>query len=60
MQLKEAIEYVENYQRWRRGAEIEQPNPTKLGIAIDILIENVKRIKSKKIVAFPVTEKRFR
>jgi len=48
MQLKEAIEYVENYQRWRRGAEIEQPNPTKLGIAIEILIENVKRIKSKK------------
>ena len=48
MQLKEAIEYVENYQRWRRGAEIDQPNPTQLGIAIEILIENVKRIKTKK------------
>ena len=48
MQLKEAIEQVKEYQAWRRGAETPQPNPTQLGIAIEILIENVKRIKSKK------------
>lgn len=48
MQLKEAIEQVKEYQAWRRGAETPQPNPTQLGIAIDILIANVERIKSKK------------
>ncbi len=39
MTLKEAIELLQKHQQWRRGADIDMQNPTQLGIAIDILIE---------------------
>lgn len=35
MKIKNIINYLIYYQRWRRGANIEQPNPTEIGEAID-------------------------
>lgn len=35
---------LERYNLWRRGAEdIEQPNPTKLGILIDEVVEELRK-----------------
>lgn len=42
MGTKEIIEYLEYYQRWRRGADIPQPDPKELGKVIDYTIECLK------------------
>lgn len=42
MTIKEAIKTTEKFNRWRRGANIEMPNPTEIGIAIDMLIDVAK------------------
>lgn len=35
---------LERYNKWRRGAEdIEQPNPTELGILIDDVVKELRR-----------------
>ena len=39
MNLNEAVELLENYNKWRRGAEIPQPNPTEVGVAISVVLE---------------------
>ena len=43
MTIQEAIKIVEYASRWRRGEDIEMPNPKEYGIAIDILIEFSKQ-----------------
>jgi hypothetical protein len=36
MTIKETIEFIRHYNRWRRGDEsIEQPHPRQIGISID-------------------------
>jgi hypothetical protein len=40
--LQSAITTLETYNSWRRGAEIEQPNPTEIGEAIDIVLTELK------------------
>ena len=42
MNSQQIADYLEYYNRWRRGAEIPQPDPTELGIFID---EAVKMLK---------------
>jgi hypothetical protein len=35
---------LERYNKWRRGAEdIEQPNPTELGILIDEVVKELRK-----------------
>lgn len=41
MDIKEARNILFKFNQWRRGAEIEQPNPTQIGIVIDTLINYV-------------------
>lgn len=36
--LKDSIEYVSKYNQWRRGAEIPQPDPKTLGLAIETVL----------------------
>ena len=44
MTLQEAIEILDNHNKWRRGDEIIQMiNPTDLGIAIDICLKELKK-----------------
>lgn len=39
MTRQEAITTLNHYNKWRRGEEIPQPDPTLIGIAIDKAIE---------------------
>jgi hypothetical protein len=45
MKVTEAIAILEQYNRWRRDNEgIEpMPNPNQVGIAIDVLLNEVKK-----------------
>ena len=46
MNLEEAVKIVENYNLWRRDTEekgYEMPDPKDLGIAIDILVNCIKK-----------------
>ena len=42
MELKEAINILERYNRWRRGADIQMENTKDIGIAIDTVINYFK------------------
>lgn len=44
----EAIEYLEEYNAWRRGLETMPPNPTKIGMALDIVLTELKRLLDDK------------
>lgn len=43
MNIDEAVEFLKVHNVWRRGAEIEMTDPTKLGIAIDIIVNYYQR-----------------
>ena len=45
MTLQQAISTLEYYQRWRKGADIPQPNPKEISEAIDISINLMKGMK---------------
>lgn len=50
MKIKDIVDYLIYYQKWRRGANIEQPNPTEIGEVIDGAIRelrNFQRLKRK-------------
>jgi len=42
MTLDEAIEILELHNEWRRGAETPMETPAKLGIAIDLIVSELK------------------
>lgn len=44
MTLTEAKEILRNYNLWRRGADIPQPCHTKIGIALDIVLDKLDKI----------------
>lgn len=48
MTLNKAIETLQHYNRWRRGAEVPIPNPTKIGEAIDVILEKLTTKKPYK------------
>ena len=44
MELKQAIGILETHNRWRRGEDVEPMiNPRELGIAIDLIVEYIKK-----------------
>ena len=45
MELSEAKNLLSDYNKWRRGEEIPQPNPTQIGIAIDVVLAELDRPK---------------
>lgn len=45
MTLKEAIKELEYYQKWRKGADMPQPEPKKIGESLDIAINILKNMK---------------
>jgi hypothetical protein len=42
MKKSEAIAILERHNKWRRGAEIPMEDPTELGIAIDVVLAELK------------------
>ena len=59
MELQQAIELLENYNKWRRGAEIPQPNPTEIGVAISVVLEYTKSGKGNTEFENAVKEMRY-
>lgn len=47
MKLIDAVNILERHNKWRRGADIEQENPVKIGVAIQTVLKAVK-VKVKK------------
>ena len=45
MTLQEATKELEYLQKWRRGADIKQPDPKKVGESLDIAIHLLKKLK---------------
>ena len=45
MTLKEAIKELEYYQKWRKGADMPQPEPKKVSEVLDIAINILKNMK---------------
>ena len=45
MTLKEAIKELEYYQKWRKGADMPQPEPKKVSEVLDIAINLMKQMK---------------
>lgn len=43
MTTAEAIEILKYFNKWRRGADIPQPNPTEIGKAIDKIINDYEK-----------------
>jgi hypothetical protein len=39
MTLTQCIERLKKYQKWRRGADIKQPNPKEIGETLDTVIK---------------------
>lgn len=54
MNIHEAIEVLENYNRWRKGAEIEQPSPIYIGVAIDLVTCKMKDLLSSEKEPEPI------
>lgn len=48
MKTKEIIDILTRYNEWRRGADIEQPNPEEIGRAIDYAIKRMKELEGMK------------
>lgn len=38
------LELLETYNKWRRGADIRQPNPTDIGKSIDFVLMEIERL----------------
>jgi deoxyhypusine synthase len=43
MNLTDAVNILEKHQKWRKGAETEQIQPSVLSEAIDIIIKHIKQ-----------------
>ena len=43
MNLTDAVNILEKHQKWRKGAEIEQIQPSVLSEAIDIIIKHIRQ-----------------
>ena len=44
MTLQEAIQTLEYYNKWRLGAELDQPNPKEITDALEIAINLLKHL----------------
>ena len=58
MELQQAIELLKNYNKWRRGAEISQPNPTEIGVAISVVLESMEPSEKDSELEIAVKEMR--
>lgn len=48
MKISEAITVLEKYNEWRKGAAIPQESPTRIGMAIDLVLTEIKTLRKKK------------
>jgi len=48
MTTNKAVETLKKYNDWRRGAEIEMPHPSEIGLAIEIVIKEITTRKFRR------------
>lgn len=48
MTTNKAVETLRKYNDWRRGAEIEMPHPSEIGLAIEIVIKEITTRKFRR------------
>jgi hypothetical protein len=48
MTTNQAVELLKKYNDWRRGAETEMPHPSEIGLAIEIVIKEIKSRKFRR------------
>ena len=48
MTTNKAIELLKKYNEWRRGAEVEMPHPSEIGLAIEIVIKEITSRKFRR------------
>lgn len=49
MTIKEAMALLETFNLWSRGAEIQQPNMFEVGVAIEMVVRELRGYISLKI-----------
>jgi hypothetical protein len=47
MTIDEAIEVLELHNKWRKGADIEMQSPVKIGMAIDLVVCELKTLRER-------------
>jgi len=52
MTIDEAIEVLELHNKWRKGADIEMQSPVKIGMAIDLVICELKTLRERQSSLF--------
>jgi len=45
MTIDEAIEVLELHNQWRKGAEIPMETPVRIGMAIDLVVRELKNLR---------------
>ncbi len=50
MTIDEAIEVLELHNQWRKGAEIPMETPVRIGMAIDLVLSEVKKFRLGAVV----------
>jgi len=45
MTIDEAIEVLELHNQWRKGAEIPMETPVRIGLAIDLVVRELKNLR---------------
>lgn len=48
MTTNKAVETLKKYNDWRRGAEIEMPHPSEIGLAIEIVLKEITTRKFRR------------
>lgn len=50
MTIDEAIEVLELHNQWRKGAEIPQESPIRIGMAIDLVVCELKNLRKPLVI----------
>lgn len=48
MKINEAKKVLELHNKWRRGADIPMETPTRIGLAIEVVLAEIDRLKKLK------------
>jgi len=58
MTVEEAINVLELHNKWRKGADIEMQPPTSIGMAIDLVVCELKNLREQQSTMFTDTKEK--
>ncbi len=50
-EINQTIDFLHYYQKWRRGADIEMPEPKEIGLVLDNVIRLLRSMKHHGVVS---------